>query len=350
MASILRIGDRWRAQVRRKGAKSITKTFPTKAAATSWARKIEADLEAGIGTFDAATVTVGMLIARYRELREDSGRDIADTTNEWYILRRLEDGFGEKQAAALEVDEIIEWCQMRRREGAGPLTINMDISKLGTVFRHAGSAMRLRLPDVVGYARPTLHHLGLVGSGGKRERRPTEDELSRLFAWFDENRERLGPPMTDIVYLAIVLGLRRGEIFRILWSDFDRARKMILVRDRKDPRKKIGNDQWVPLIGDALELIERQPQTQARIFPYHPQTVSKYFKWACDACSIPDLRFHDCRHEAASALIEAGWSAHEVRAVTGHKTSQNLDRYVNINVERLARKPVQTKIRIPTKK
>jgi hypothetical protein len=42
MASILKIGTKWRALIRRKGHKSICKTHPTKAAAEAWARKVEA--------------------------------------------------------------------------------------------------------------------------------------------------------------------------------------------------------------------------------------------------------------------------------------------------------------------
>lgn len=59
--------------------------------------------------------------------------------------------------------------------------------------------------------------------------------------------------------------------------------------------------------------------------------VSKYFTNACKALEIPDLHFHDCRHEAASSLIEAGWSTAEVRMITGHKSSSMLDRYVNLD-------------------
>lgn len=68
--------------------------------------------------------------------------------------------------------------------------------------------------------------------------------------------------------------------------------------------------------------------------------LSKYWLEACRALSIPDLHWNDLRHEAASRLIEAGWSAHEVRVVTGHASSQHLDRYVNLAPADVARKPI----------
>jgi hypothetical protein len=46
MASILKVGDAWRAQVRRKGHKSISEIFPTKAQAVAWAQKVEAEMDA----------------------------------------------------------------------------------------------------------------------------------------------------------------------------------------------------------------------------------------------------------------------------------------------------------------
>lgn len=340
MASIIQIGDRWRAQVRRKGVKPITKTFGTKAAAQAWARRVEADIDAGTHR-DEIPVTVSDLIDCYKTLREDSGRPVRDDGNQWYMLKHLDDGFGMLKVLQLDTDRIIKWAQGRKRDGAGPYTLNMEVSLLGTVLRHTSSVKNLRLPDVVGEARPTLKYLGLIGGGGKRDRRPTADELSRLFAYWREHTE-VGPPMEDIIRLAIGMAFRRGEIMQLLWRDLDRDRRMILVRDRKDPRNKIGNSQSIPLIGDALEIIDRQPRTddEPRIFPWSPRTVSKYFTWACADLKIPDLHFHDCRHEATSALIEAGWSPHEVAMITGHKTTVHLDRYVNLKPEDLHQKVV----------
>ncbi len=340
MASIIQIGAKWRAQVRRKGAKPITKTHATKAAAQAWARRIEADIDAG--TYRAETVeTIDDLIEAYREMRDDSGRPVRDDSNQWYMLRSLSTGIGAIKASALDTERLVRWAQGKKRDGAGPYTINMHISLLGSVLRHVSSLKGLRLPDIVGEARPTLKYLHLIGGGGKRSRRPTAEELAALFEHWSEHPE-IGPPMEDIIRLAIVVAFRRGEITRIEWRDFDRDRKMILVRDRKDPRKKEGNDQWIPLIGDAFAIIDRQPRRpgEPRIFPWSPLTISKYFTRACQALSIPDLHLHDCRHEAASALLEAGWAPNEVAVVTGHTTTVHLDRYINLDPAALLDKVV----------
>lgn len=330
MASIAKIGNSWRALIRRKGHKTLCKTFKTKAQAEVWARQREAEIDRGEIVTEPGVLTVRDLLQSYRELR-DRSRPIADTSNEHYMLRHLEHGLGERRVSALSTQDLVGFCQMRKEEGAGPYTINMEISKLGTALRYAGAFLKISLPDAVGQARPLLNHLGLIGGGGKRERRPTEDEILRLL-------EQLKQPYADIVRFGIATAMRRGEIVKLTWDDLDEKKKLILVRDRKDPRKKQGNDQWVPLLGGAWEIVQRQPGGSERIFPVHEQTLSKYFKEACDALGIPDLHFHDLRHEGTSRLFEQGYEIQQVSLVTGHKDWRHLRRYTNLKPEDLHRK------------
>ncbi len=329
MASITKVGSSWRALIRRKGHKTLCKTFKTKAQAEIWARQREAEIDRGEIVAEPGLLTIQDLLASYRELRDQS-RPIADTSNEHYMLKHLEAGLGDRRAGALSSQDLAAFCQMRKEEGAGPYTVNMEISKLGTALRYAGAFLKLSLPDVVGQARPLLNHLGLIGSGGKRERRPTEDEILRLL-------EQLRQPYADVVRFGIATAMRRGEIVKLRWDDLDEAKKLILVRNRKDPRKKQGNDQWVPLLGDAWDVVQRQPKDRERIFPVHEQTLSKYFKEACDSLGIPDLHFHDLRHEGTSRLFEQGYEIQQVSLVTGHKDWRHLRRYTNLKPEDLHR-------------
>jgi integrase len=332
MASISFVEGAWRALIRRKGHKPISKRFPTKTAATAWARGIEAQIDAGrTPAASSMGVTIANLIDTYRELRA-TVRPVLDTSTEHYTLKQLAANLGDKRAAARSVDDLIGWAKARRDDGAGPYTVNCDLSKLGTVLRYAGEG----LPDVIGVARPKLAHLGLIGGGGKRERRPTEDEIARIVAWLNDKK---GLAFGDLVMFAIATAMRRGEICRLQWSDVDWKKKMVLVRDRKDPHKKQGNDQWVPLLGVAWPLIEGlelvREADEPRIFAWDEQTISKYFREACVALGIPDLHFHDLRHEGTSRLFEQGFEIPEVALVTGHKDWRHLRRYTNLKPESL---------------
>ena len=336
MASIIAVGEKWRAQIRRKGSPVYVKTFGTKTAAERWARQIEADIDQGRVPTPTAVVgrvvVLSDVIQAYRELR-DKSRPISDSSTEHYMLRHLQDGLGDRNAARLTPQDLVGYCSARKEQGAGPYTCNMEVGKLGTVLRYGAIAAKLTLPDVVGQARPLLTHLGLIGGGGKRERRPTEDELLRLVEYLEREH---GALYADVVRFAVLTAMRRGEITRLRWDDVDAAKKLVLVRDRKHPRKKAGNNEWIPLLGDAWAVVQRQAKGEL-IFPVHEQTLSKYFRWACQALSIPDLHFHDLRHEGTSRLFEQGYEVQQVALVTGHKDWRHLKRYTNLKPEDLHR-------------
>lgn len=106
---------------------------------------------------------------------------------------------------------------------------------------------------------------------------------------------------------------------------------------RKDPRKKIGNDPWVPLLPAAWALTQRQPTGDEHNFPIEAGTLSKYFSEACRALPIPDLHLHDMRHEGTRRRFEPGYEIAQVALVTGHKKWDNLKRYTQLKPERLHR-------------
>lgn len=339
MASIINIKGRWRAQVRRKGHPAYTETFATKAQAQEWARRLEAQIDAGKRPEGRSVIGRAYLVSdaiqEYRRLRAHS-RPIADDSNDHYTLKRLSRHLGEMDVFALSVDDLVGFARVRAEEGAGPYTVNMDVGKLGTVLRLVSGVKHLNLPDVVASARPVLDHLGLIGGGGKRDRRPNDDELAHILAWLEDNKGLL---FADALRFAVLTAMRRSEFCRVVWEDVDAERRMVLVRQRKHPRSKKSNDEWVPLLHGAWELIQAQPTRSGRIFPTSPSTVSKYFRQACEALSIPDLQLRDMRHEGVSQLFEYGYSIPEVALVSGHKKWETLKRYTQLKPDDLQRGP-----------
>lgn len=324
MPSFRKRGKTWHVQIRKAGRKPIHKAFATLAAAKVWARDIEAQLDSGRPIRPSGKHTVSKLIEAYRELR-DASRPILDTSNEHYMLNHLEAFLGDK--SALVPQDLVDFAKWRKLDGAGPYTINMEISKLGTALKYAGAALQLELPDVVGKARPLLTHLGLIGGGGKRERRPTDDELARIY-------EALPDAYHDVVRFMVATAMRRGEVCRLRWDDLDREKRLILVRDRKDPRRKAGNDQWIPLLGGAWEILKGR-RGDGVIFDVHPQTLTRAFTDVCRELSIPDLHLHDLRHEGISRMFEAGYAIEQVALVSGHADWRHLRRYTNLKPESL---------------
>lgn len=336
MATFTKIGTRWRAQIRKAGRKSTSKTFPTKAAAIKWAVEIESS------TAVSTRMTVAELIQEYRKQKAESGKPIGPQSNTHYMLNNLASddyGLGPVRVETLATEHLVKYCQVRLKTVL-PGTTNMEITQLGTVLRHTKSLLNLRLPDVVGDARPTLRHYKLIGTGKQRTRRPTAAELTAIYEALDK-RPRL-KHLRDLLTLALITGMRRGEICRIRWLDLDENRKTVIIRERKHPTEKAMNDQEIPLIGEAWDVVMRQPKRpgNARVFPYAVSTISNRFTEVCKDLGIEDLHLHDMRHEAISALFESGWQIPEVATVSGHKDWRQLKRYTQIEPASLHNKVV----------
>lgn len=143
--------------------------------------------------------------------------------------------------------------------------------------------------------------------------------------------------MEPIILFAIETAMRLGEICGLRWEDVNHQDKTIIIRNRKHPTLKQGNDQEVPLLGTAYEIIQRMPKTDDLIFPFRADTISSIFPRACQELKIEDLRFHDLRHEGVSRLFEKGYAIEQVALVSGHRDWKMLARYTQIKAKDLHR-------------
>lgn len=191
-------------------------------------------------------------------------------------------------------------------------------------------------PEVVDEARDILAHMGALGRSMERDRRPTPDELQRLRDWFAEHSDSLTPDIIDFIVSSCFRP--PSEVTRLLWADLNTNDRTIMIRDRKHPRQKLGNNATVPLLGESFAIVMRQPRTSDRIFPVQGKSWSSLWPRACRALGIEDLRLYDLRHEAISRLVEAGQhSIPEMMLVTGHRDPKQLMRYTQLRARDLHR-------------
>lgn len=344
MASIRQLASgHWQVQIRLKGRKA-TETFLRHDHAREWASAAEVQVDQG----RAPTVRRARSIKTFAALIDLHVADMKDVgkppqRSKRATLEMLQRELGALPLSQLDRERLIRFGRERAKQGAGPVTLAMDLGAIRLVIGHAAAVHGIEVSvEAVQLARLALKQLGLIGKGNERDRRPTEEELAVLFAQFDSNERQL-IPMSRIIKFAIATAMRQEEIFRVTWNDLNTRTKMLTIRDRKDPRNKKGNDQRIPLLAvsgyDAMALIEEQRSARSnaddRIFPYVHKSAGTAFTRATRDLKIENLHFHDLRHEGTSRLFEAGFSIQQVALVTGHKDWKMLRRYTHLKPEAL---------------
>jgi Phage integrase family. len=343
MATITRLrSGHWRVRIRRKQS-YVSETFLRHEDARRWAIATERRIDLGEAPVKRAKIdptTVEHLIDLH--IQDMCEVNKAPRRSKAFTLEALRMKLGHVKLKDLTRERLIQFGKDRVKEGAGPVTLSADIGYIKLVVMYAAAVHGIDVKvEPVDLARIALKRLGLIGKSRQRDRRPTADELQRLLGHFDVHRQLL-IPMGRIVRFAIASALRQEEICRIRWTDVDMTNHVVIVRDRKDPREKDGNDQPVPLRDltgfDALHLVREQRRFWPRgdlIFPYNSRSVGAAFRRACKELHIRNLHFHDLHHEATSRLFEAGLNIEQVALVTGHRDWKMLKRYTNLRPEDL---------------
>jgi integrase len=127
--------------------------------------------------------------------------------------------------------------------------------------------------------------------------------------------------------------MRVGEICRITFDDVNWAQQTVTIRDRKDPKQKIGNNQIVPLLPAAMRIVSAMKEVsggRGRIFPHRSEYVSQTWYHATRRLQIEGLTFHDLRHAAITELFRKGLGIPEVALVSGHRSWRELKRYTQL--------------------
>ncbi len=160
-----------------------------------------------------------------------------------------------------------------------------------------------------------------------RDRVMSADEQKRLDAAIQECRNQLvGPTMTLLTETA----MRSGEPLEYArWMDVDWGSKLLKLRDSKNDKRD------VPLSPKAIEALKElaelnPPEPEAHIIQMSYESLKAAWKRACERAGVADLRIHDLRHTAATRMALKTGNVFLVKALTGHKTLSQLERYVNV--------------------
>lgn len=241
----------------------------------------------------------------------------------------LYDYLGAKKVmSSLSGADVREYTADRRAAGAGPATINRELSILSAMINHAMTEMEWTLPNPV-KGRFLKEPPGRV-------RWITEAEADRLIDAARTTRE--GDRLADFIVLALNTGGRKNELLKLEWRRVNWEHALITL---EPDDTKSGKRRTIPLNEDAVAALKRRyrySQTYCAASPwvFCKRDGSRYvypnpvFKKACEKARIVDFRIHDLRHTCASWLVSRGVPLADVKDVLGHSTINMTERYAHL--------------------
>ena len=163
----------WRAQVRRKG-RYVNESFLRRKDAEEWALEVERHIDRGEPVLAGGardTKTFGDLVQLHRDDLLEVGKRIG--RSKAASLAFLERRLGRLRLPELDRERLIQFGKERANEGAGPVTLGIDLGYIRTIFSHAAAVHGVIVAiEPVDLARVALGRLCLVGKGDERDRRP----------------------------------------------------------------------------------------------------------------------------------------------------------------------------------
>lgn len=267
-------------------------------------------------------------------------------------------GWWELPMGSLSVFSVERWRRAELKRGIKPNTLNRNWARMRAALRKAVEWGVY--PGPVPIVRP-------LAAGDKRVRFLSPDERARLFQALEDReterrakRERMREwqrargkrvlpahghftdHLAPLIRLLLGTGLRRGEALSLTWGDVDFSRRFVGIRGETAKDKEF---RAVPLTDDALKALQ-QWHKQARstdpeewVFPGpkgdRMRQINTSWTELLDAAKIENFRLHDCRHDYASRLVQAGVGLYEVSKLLGHADLEMTQRYAHLAPDHL---------------
>lgn len=313
--------------------KRVTKYFRTVREANSW--RIETLHKIQCGLFYAGPkLTLAKYLDEWIISRKDSIKQKTLLQYKSIIDLHIKPILGTKNINEIKPADIQALYNSKISSGTGVRTVRLIHSVLHCALNHA-----LKLGII--YRNP---------SDAIYKPKAIKNEMKIL----DENQVKSllfaakGKRLEALFKLAVTTGLREGEILGLKWSDLNwdthqvniqrqvqRVQKSGLVFS--DPKTAAGRRMILLGPGTILslkdhykrQLFERefmgnQWQDNDLIFPsthgtpLDPSNLLGQFKELLREANIPNIRFHDLRHTAASLMLRQGISIKVVQERLGH--------------------------------
>lgn len=329
MASITPHGKGWRAQIRRKGQKPLSATFPLKKQAQAWAAQRETEIIHGrLGILPQHTL--GEALRKFRLEKAPGRRGGRWEANRLKLLEA--DPIAAVMLPALNVshlsdlrDRELARTNPRTKRPIQGTTVRRIFSLLSSVFKACRADWHWLAHDPFkDFDRPPPK------KGRARGVRQAEiDGLVKALGYVE------GPPKNDSQQVAVAFlleietAMRASEMLGLTWPEVHPKRVHL-------PETKNGDERDVPLSPRARQLIEwMRGLDPVRVFTVAEPTRDALFRDARKRAGLEGFTFHDGRSEAISRLSKK-LDIRKLAKMVGHRDLNSLMIYYTDDPDAIA--------------
>lgn len=256
---------------------------------------------------------------------------------EYLVRLHLKPELGMIKLTALRPDQVQNLYSKKLSSGLSRRTVQ---------FIH--SVLHKSLDQAFRWGLITRNVCDLVDPPSVKRQSPTTlgiEQVKHLLATIKDDR------MYPILALAVSCGLREGEVLGVHYEDIDwnsntihicHAVQYLIGKGLNITEPKTDKARRTISVPDfVMEALkdncDSQNINQGLIFktsngtPYSPRNLIRYFKQALEKSELPEIRFHDLRHTAATLLLSAGIHPKVVQEMLGHsQINLTLDTYSHV--------------------
>jgi integrase len=244
------------------------------------------------------------------------------------IIERLCAEHGDKRAADLRREHVVRLMAARAEHPGAANGLRMA---LRVMMKHAID-IGLRADD------PTreVKAVRIVSDGHHSW---TDDEIAQF-----EQCHPVGSRARLALGLLLYTGQRRGDVIRMGAQHIRNGALYV-------KQEKTGTELIIPLHPSLAAIIAAAPRDHLTFVttrlggPFQGSAFSRWFRERCDEARLPHCCAHGLRKAAARRLAEAGCTAHEIGAITGHASLTELVRYTRAADQRRLAESAMTKTR-----
>lgn len=301
---------------------------------------------------------------------DPSAMKVSDYLKQWFDTAKDNLAPTTQVRYKLIINRLIEYLGQLELQKLKPMHVQQMYSKLFSDRRdgkqHDGKD-KLLSPATVLYHHRVLHKAlesavkwQLVPRNVADAVDPPKLPKQIVTALDDDNVVYLFEKAKDTPYLALLVvavmtGMRRGEIMGLKWEDIDFDNQKIYVQRTlqyipkqglifKEP-KTAGSRRSVSMTPFVQEVLRKHRKKQLEdkfaagplweehgmVFcqangkPMHPDTPTSWFPAFCEQIKLPKVKFHSLRHTCASLLLKQGVHSKIVADILGHSSTRITD-------------------------